>query len=716
MSAIKLKSLTMKSFRSFKDETTIVFPKDGILCVSGKSGVGKTNINLAISFALGYCPLPGTVLQCWDSEEPMSVSLTLETGEGDAVITRSAKSVSLVVAGKKHTSATGVDERLRQLFSGVQTEMLEKLVYRPQKSRGRFLSMDDTEKKEFLGGLLSLQKFEDQIEVSANKIRDLEQQAMMSSYSLNGLLQRWQAALAEVGEPPTPPSDDGAKERIQKLQEEVAAAKERVAVLSIESAAVGAKANKQVEDFEQSAMAKSIALKQRPRPVVEKPVHDFSEADAVLAKVTLVKERVARLETEDAEANRLRIAKKQTLVKVRAALLDKAGMAFSMRARAETAVAKLDGMLKSKCYTCGQPWNAEGGIDDARAEVDKLNAAIEAIDKECAETPDMDVEIESLQATIVNPNKAKLAEVANKLSTDEKLLREKERQRVAGLEKELRGVVAKHDQEYTTAYTEARLAIEVFKQDIYKGVFAARERVSLAEAALSRLSRELESEQSVLKMSALTFKHLVDKYQVALSQSTAAQRSYESANVTNDKANEALSVEKDVQATLKGFLNSIFEEVLSEIADSANKILVSIPNVSKCTVEFKTETATKKGTIKKAIVPVVTVDGHETPVKHGLSGGMESAVELAIDLAVTAVVQARTGVCPQWLVLDEAFDGFSGEVKESCLEVLKEYANDKLVIFNSHSPEFKEYFGSVITIENDGGSSYVTESGSGSPS
>jgi DNA repair exonuclease SbcCD ATPase subunit len=57
--------------------------------------------------------------------------------------------------------------------------------------------------------------------------------------------------------------------------------------------------------------------------------------------------------------------------------------------------------------------------------------------------------------------------------------------------------------------------------------------------------------------------------------------------------------------------------------------------------------------------------------------------------------------------LDEAFDGFSSEVKESCLDVLKDYANDKLVIFNSHSPEFKEHFTSVLVIENDNGVSRV---------
>jgi DNA repair exonuclease SbcCD ATPase subunit len=112
---------------------------------------------------------------------------------------------------------------------------------------------------------------------------------------------------------------------------------------------------------------------------------------------------------------------------------------------------------------------------------------------------------------------------------------------------------------------------------------------------------------------------------------------------------------------------------------------------------------TQKGSVKKAIVPVVCIDGHEATLEAGLSGGMLSTVELAVDLAVGAVLSRREGLCPGWLILDESFEGLDAVSKRSCMEILMNYANNRLVLVTDHATEFKSNFSKNITVEFENG-------------
>jgi DNA repair exonuclease SbcCD ATPase subunit len=78
-----------------------------------------------------------------------------------------------------------------------------------------------------------------------------------------------------------------------------------------------------------------------------------------------------------------------------------------------------------------------------------------------------------------------------------------------------------------------------------------------------------------------------------------------------------------------------------------------------------------------------------------------------VDIAVAAVIARRTGASPQWIVLDEAFDGLDSGAKEACLEILQKHANDKLVMIVSHVSDFREFFTSSIQIQYKDGKSEV---------
>ena len=180
------------------------------------------------------------------------------------------------------------------------------------------------------------------------------------------------------------------------------------------------------------------------------------------------------------------------------------------------------------------------------------------------------------------------------------------------------------------------------------------------------------------------------------------------AKVAAVKSQIALEQEFVKMVGREGFLGVIFDEVLAEIAEEANSMLATVPNVSHVTIHFRSESQTLKGTVKKAIVPVVSINGHEASIGSGLSGGMSTSVELAVDLAVSAVVSRRSGVVPGFLILDESFEGLGPGEKEAALEILKKHAANKLVIVVDHMPEFKEFFDKQLLVENQGGESRLT--------
>jgi len=171
-----------------------------------------------------------------------------------------------------------------------------------------------------------------------------------------------------------------------------------------------------------------------------------------------------------------------------------------------------------------------------------------------------------------------------------------------------------------------------------------------------------------------------------------------------------LNQERDFLALLgnDGFLGVIFDDVLREIETEANERLGRLANVSHCTIQFKSEVETQKGTVNKKITPVVFVNGVEAKLKSGLSGGMYTSVEGVVDLAVMSVVQQRTGALPGFLFLDESFNGQGKATKEATMEVLRDFGQTKLVVVIDHNSEFKEMFSQFIDVTYKDGYSEVS--------
>lgn len=216
--------------------------------------------------------------------------------------------------------------------------------------------------------------------------------------------------------------------------------------------------------------------------------------------------------------------------------------------------------------------------------------------------------------------------------------------------------------------------------------------------------RKLQGDLRVAETQVGARQGLIDRRNRAIEKAEAEVRSLTAAKTTSEVA---LAAEKDFVALMgrEGFLGLIFEEVLQEIATEANVRLGRLANVNRVGLAFTTET--EKG--RRQIQTWVDVRGHRSKFETGLSGGMQTSLEQVTDLAVMAVIASRTGgKVPGWLCLDEVFDGQGRVTKESALEVLQEFAQNRLVLVIDHGSEFKEAFTKTIDIQFEAGKSQVS--------
>jgi DNA repair exonuclease SbcCD ATPase subunit len=176
---IQIKKLELEGFRSFRGKTVIKFPDSGLVLISGKwidsdvsSGSGKSSIILAIAFALDICDLPASELKNWDSKK-LFVKLTLSDGQNTYDIVRDP-SLSFYVNNVKQSNMTeDAKEKINALLK-VSPDLLKVLTYKPQREKGQFLNMTDSQAKEFLSSVLNLNAIEQAIEQIETKIKNTE--------------------------------------------------------------------------------------------------------------------------------------------------------------------------------------------------------------------------------------------------------------------------------------------------------------------------------------------------------------------------------------------------------------------------------------------------------------------------------------------------------------------------------------------------------------
>ena len=153
---IHLRRLQLSHFRSLSGTAELDFPPSGLVQLCGKnrntggsSGSGKSNLLMALQYALAQPTPAAKLLQSLHDEEDMQVCLELVDEHGAVATLQRGRKVSLAFAGKTHQGASAFKEQLPRVL-GLPPELLGAITVRRQRSGSYLLGLDDSNKKEFL--------------------------------------------------------------------------------------------------------------------------------------------------------------------------------------------------------------------------------------------------------------------------------------------------------------------------------------------------------------------------------------------------------------------------------------------------------------------------------------------------------------------------------------------------------------------------------------
>jgi hypothetical protein len=702
---IHLVSVELESFRSFVNPTKIHFAERGLYCIKsinrdtgGSSGGGKSSIGLGLAYAFGACPIPSTELRSWGSKTPPTANLILDA----ATISR-GKKVEVTVGGeKKDGSIAQKEAEFLKVFGGLDLEMIMALTYRGQRQPGLFLNKKDSEKKDFLTRVLALDKFEAALKESARKISALEQDLLAARLRASNFETNLKAL--------APDADANEVEALgQQLQSRMEERALLIAALVQEHDELRDGTEAEVKAAEESfvpALAEARGHVAALRAALQMSDPDDPAVVAAIENLRVTADQCAarakKLSDEDNARRRDLEAKRSDYSKRIQALNLKAGATEGLSQEKNRIENTLRSMQVDVCPTCERDWDrAAAHRAHLTAELADVMAKIAVCEQILEQVEALIREVAKLPKFEPNAMALKLAEAGAKtraqIATEEQKLKGARELRAA----ERRRAVAEADQAVTQIIASKAAA----SSDIRTRVSG---RLQELQVEAEQLRREQQKDQSGLNELGVQLGRL--RAQAEQSEKITVDLAVAQIEVASIEAQ--LKAEKDFAHLIgrEGFLGSIFDEVLQEISDETNEVLGSIANTRHITLQFRSENVTQKGTIEREIRAFVTVRGHETTIRGGLSGGMLTTVELAVDLAVGAVISRRTGVCPGWLILDESFDGLDAVSKETCIEILQRYGQDRLVLVIDHASELQGMFTNVITVTYENGVSTIESS------
>lgn len=635
---VRLKSLTLTNFRSFVGEHRVDWPENGLVLLRGESGVGKSTIFHAINYALGVNTIPVKDLQNWSDHGPMSVRLEVQVNDDLVDLFRSSKASYVRVNGQTVSTSNKAYEDTLAKVLGVGSAFRELLTYRDQLNPVKFTRLGDAEKKALLSDLLGLTVLEEALDAAQKDARALEVEVERSQAVYQGMV-------GLMG--PRPQRTDGLEDRIEALKAE----REEVRLLEIEEenswraidTAVWVESNLQVKDLE--------------RQIQEVAVHKAEVDDTKLR--ALLSQEAQLMKDWDRKAKALK-----DKVDLRRDCIREEAEEVQELAKYQARLAAIE---PDKCPTCSQSWGTKDLSESIQRDIVEIERSLRVWRRNIEETKDAESILE-----LHSKNKPWL-DLAQEI--------QEARKDVASVEAENQLA----SQSAQTKISELKAKIKNLEAD--RKLRLSTKRISTCETRKAQIQADLSRLQTKAKEESTQIEKWSDQFQKC-----------ESQRATAEDLTKRSRIEQDWVNFLKGFLGRIFEEVLVEIAAKANDMLRELPNTASVTVEFQIQ----KASGKEAITPIYSFGGQVSTLKSGASGGMATAIELAIDLAMAQTVAARKGLSLKWLLLDEAFNGFSQTVRESFLTLLNSYAKDSLVIVVDHASEFQALFQQVMTVDEKG--------------
>jgi DNA repair exonuclease SbcCD ATPase subunit len=594
------------------------------------------------------------------SDLPMQVTLELDTNLGPVIIKRGAVTNISVNGVITEGSINKVNETIEQVF-GMPLELIEPLIMRYQRKPGFFLSMTDSEKKEFLSKLLGLGQLETAIETAQSEI--------IQAQSGKELYEKLKAATVAV-KPAEP-----------KLAQPVKVAKDFQALdLEQDQALRDFSLTKDVLYGLERTLSQ-IELIEHPVPAYPPPP-DLGEEYSNLDLIKSLESSLAR----DKSSVDLAIKEKQRLLET---IRWKKTANNNNIDQYELVKEKLDRLqLKKTCYACNTV------MDD---------------DKVLALQTQYQLELDNLKVDLVQPdffNKA-IVDLENEIKVlasqpyaqIPQIAAAKEKQR------EIESNRAKALANWNAIKSKIESDYLQIKNEHFKKIANQKDQIRKVKTDIDRLGiiiKQIDQTRDlwVAQNEAVerSNKVLMDNHAqqlVAYNKTLDAIKHYDYNLGLYDTQ---IDTETDFITFIKAYLGGIFQELLDEIATTANSYLAQLSNANTFTVQFGTVKTTQSGVVKNEIRPIILKSGVVFD-RENLSGGQLTSLELAVDLSLARVIRHRVGAGPAWIILDEAFDGHDSAVKEGCLELLTVAAQDAIVLVVDHALEFNEWFAQQICVE-----------------
>lgn len=712
MSNITLNSIELEAFGPFAKKQQLVLPKGGIVLVRGHvagsgegSGAGKSYFLNSVPFVLGGCPFPATELQSWFTDKKPTARLGMETSEGFVNAHRSAGLT--IQTGTKSFKGGAAEVELDRVF-GMDKKTRRMLTYRPQGEPGMFLSMSGPDKVAILSKLLKIEKVEAEAEAASQKARQLLQPVAASKQRVESAakaLAEAEAAVASIAFTPESVLERvrEAQGRLKTHQEAARAKQEEVRALETrvrEKAALVAAAEAElVSEMERWSKITNDKLNDF---VLSREAIDVTEDEELASKHKMLQAREKTVLDHDKDETTRYFEIRQSLQITIQRLSRQASQYGSQCATVSNLESSITKLETESCPTCERPWQAPSqvaALDSARTRLGEEKARLEVFATARADLKKAEDELALVKKPEPHPFLVKIqAALAENQGRIEARAHRRRVERLASEDRrqqERDSLIASIAVEKATALDPLKIRL----LDLRSAVRPLEEEIELCKKVVTTYTERAFEVGLEIHSYEVEGMRLEERCRVC----DLAQVEKSKAEVELQKIQEQVALELDIEALLgrKGFLGSIFEDVLDEVAASANEILAGVTNVRHLVFGFSSERITEGGKVVKNIIPTIRVGGREASFEAGISGGMMSAVHLAVDGGFRDVVSRQCGSYPGWNFLDEAFNGLGPKSKASCLEILAQRSEGVLTLVVDHDSEFQGLFSNFIDVYQD---------------
>lgn len=686
---IEILSLEFENIGLFTDKQSVSFKdkKDLIQVIAersdynGSSGSGKSTIFHAIDYVFGINQIPASALQSRKTKEGISVRIDILWDGEPVSIIRSKKS-GLMVQGidpktKESFSVSGnvdqAEEKIDEII-GLPREVFKKMIHKTQKEGGFFLNLTPSESYKFLVKSLKLEEWLNKEVKAADLLSKIQSEVQKKEFELSVKKSNIENLKATL--------DGYSNDLLTIIQPEPKQTKNTESLYS------------KKEELEGTLFFEQQEIRNK-RPKTPELISVNTE-DLEEAKNYLKKEESSKLSELVAKESELKksLFEKQSIPKTISLLTskkdDKIKEILSIKQ-------KIDKAMGHECPTCRQSWKDESiysYVENLKKEATDLASIVKST---VSEISDLTLKVESLPEIDKN---IKLIQSEISLIKDDYLQKSRE---IDLKIKEKSNEINKLNKEFNDKFQLAMNAWHEENSSIKSFYQSKINAIDMEIAAATSYNKMVESEIATYKLQKDTISANLKK----------AESNYETAlkevQMMESKVSEmiySMEVIKQTRGAIKSFLNKTFQETLDQIGMEATLKLSKIPNASTSTIRFESFKEVK-GKIKEEVTAFISINGDEDINIKTLSGGERSSIDGAVDLSVYKVIEERSGIGTNWIVLDEPFEGLDTQSRLDYIELLRESNLDKKIIIVDHTNEVKELAEETIKVIRENDKSYI---------